>query len=230
MRLVGTDMSRALGRAAPLRRVPPRPGRVGPRVPRRDARGRRARGRRRGPAAVVVRPRRARRRARALRRASPCSSRRPTRSAARTTRRRRYALLRPDRRAGAGLPARRAARPRSRRRRASSATPSATSASSRSSRPARAASASSSASADRREQLLHERPGVAWRCGSRSSSSCSADDRETELLVMELATGGERTIDGIARRPRDRARPPEDARGDARRASRCTSRRSTTRR
>ena len=43
------------------------------------------------------------------------------------------------------------------------------------------------------------------------------DEGGPDLLVMELATGGERTIDGIAQRPRDRARPPEDARGDARR-------------
>ena len=43
------------------------------------------------------------------------------------------------------------------------------------------------------------------------------DEGGPELLVMELATGGERTIDGIADGGRDRARPSEDARGDARR-------------
>ena len=43
------------------------------------------------------------------------------------------------------------------------------------------------------------------------------DEGGPDLLVMELATGGERTIDGIGERPRDRARSREDARGDARR-------------
>ena len=68
VRLVGTDMSRSLGRPPPLRRVPPRARRGRPRLPRRGARDRRARGRRRDPAAVVVRPRGTRGRDRALRR------------------------------------------------------------------------------------------------------------------------------------------------------------------
>ena len=37
-----------------------------------------------------------------------------------------------------------------------------------------------------------------WRCGSRRRSSCCPPEGGPDLLVMELATGGERTIDGIA--------------------------------
>jgi carbamoyl-phosphate synthase large subunit len=51
---------------------------------------------------------------------------------------------------------------------------------------------------DRAHTLLRERPGfVAMRLEEAVEILDSADDR-TELLVMELATGGERTIDGIA--------------------------------
>ena len=51
---------------------------------------------------------------------------------------------------------------------------------------------------DRAHQLLHERPGsVSMRLEEAVEMLASVDD-ETELLVMELATGGERTIDGIA--------------------------------
>ncbi len=50
---------------------------------------------------------------------------------------------------------------------------------------------------DRAHQLLHERPGaVAMQLDD--AAELIGDD-PTELLVMELATGGERTIDGIAR-------------------------------
>jgi carbamoyl-phosphate synthase large subunit len=50
---------------------------------------------------------------------------------------------------------------------------------------------------DRAHQLLHERPGsVAMRL-EEALELLPADDGP-ELLVMELATGGERTIDGIA--------------------------------
>jgi carbamoyl-phosphate synthase large subunit len=56
-----------------------------------------------------------------------------------------------------------------------------------------------SASADRREQLLTNRPGVAEAIRLEELVELLGDDRETELLVMELATGGERTIDGFAR-------------------------------
>jgi carbamoyl-phosphate synthase large subunit len=54
-----------------------------------------------------------------------------------------------------------------------------------------------SAAADRREQLLTNRPGVAEALRLEDLVELLGDD-ETELLVMELATGKERTIDGIA--------------------------------
>ena len=51
---------------------------------------------------------------------------------------------------------------------------------------------------DRAHQLLHERPGsVAMRL--EEALELLPEDGGTELLVMELATGGERTVDGIAR-------------------------------
>src|SRR4051812_28976534 len=50
---------------------------------------------------------------------------------------------------------------------------------------------------DRAHQLLHERPGsVAMRL--EEALELLPDEGGTELLVMELATGDERTIDGIA--------------------------------
>jgi carbamoyl-phosphate synthase large subunit len=50
---------------------------------------------------------------------------------------------------------------------------------------------------DRAHQLLDERPGsVAMRL--EEALELLPDEGGTELLVMELATGGERTIDGIA--------------------------------
>jgi len=54
-----------------------------------------------------------------------------------------------------------------------------------------------SAAADRRAQLLTNRPGVAEALRLEELVELLGDD-DTELLVMELATGGERTIDGIA--------------------------------
>jgi carbamoyl-phosphate synthase large subunit len=54
-----------------------------------------------------------------------------------------------------------------------------------------------SASADRHEQLLTNRPGVAEALRLEELVELLGDD-ETELLVMELAEGDERTIDGIA--------------------------------
>jgi len=54
-----------------------------------------------------------------------------------------------------------------------------------------------SASADRHEQLLSNRPGVAEALRLEDLLDLLGDD-PTELLVMELATGKERTIDGIA--------------------------------
>ena len=50
---------------------------------------------------------------------------------------------------------------------------------------------------DRAHQLLHERPGsVAMRLDE--AVELLPDERGPDLLVMELATGGERTVDGIA--------------------------------
>jgi carbamoyl-phosphate synthase large subunit len=54
-----------------------------------------------------------------------------------------------------------------------------------------------SASADRREQLLTNRPGVAEALRIEDLLDLLGDD-PAELLVMEFATGKERTIDGIA--------------------------------
>jgi carbamoyl-phosphate synthase large subunit len=55
-----------------------------------------------------------------------------------------------------------------------------------------------SASADRREQLLSNRPGVAGAMQLEELVELLPADGGPELLVMELATGKERTIDGIA--------------------------------
>jgi carbamoyl-phosphate synthase large subunit len=49
---------------------------------------------------------------------------------------------------------------------------------------------------DRAHQLLHERPGSVAMTLDEAVELLQGDT--TELLVMELATGGERTIDGIA--------------------------------
>jgi carbamoyl-phosphate synthase large subunit len=54
-----------------------------------------------------------------------------------------------------------------------------------------------SASADRRTQLFENRPGVAEALRLEELVALLAGD-DTEVLVMELATGLERTIDGIA--------------------------------
>jgi carbamoyl-phosphate synthase large subunit len=54
-----------------------------------------------------------------------------------------------------------------------------------------------SAAADRRRQLLENRPGVAEALRLEELVELLGDDR-TEALVMELARGPERTIDGIA--------------------------------
>jgi carbamoyl-phosphate synthase large subunit len=55
-----------------------------------------------------------------------------------------------------------------------------------------------SASADRREQLLTNRPGVAEALRLEDLVELLGAGDQTELLVMELASGKERTIDGIA--------------------------------
>ena len=54
-----------------------------------------------------------------------------------------------------------------------------------------------SASADRRRQLFENRPGVAEALGLEELVELLGDDR-SEALVMELVSGPERTIDGIA--------------------------------
>ena len=59
-----------------------------------------------------------------------------------------------------------------------------------------------SASADRTEQLLTNRPGVAEALRLEDLVELLGDTDDTELLVMELAAGTERTIDGIAREGR----------------------------
>lgn len=60
-----------------------------------------------------------------------------------------------------------------------------------------------SASVDRRDQLLHAKPGaLGMRLEEVTELLERGDDLGPELLVMELATGGERTIDGIAARGR----------------------------
>jgi carbamoyl-phosphate synthase large subunit len=58
-----------------------------------------------------------------------------------------------------------------------------------------------SATADRRRQLFENRPGVAEALRLEELVELLGDD-ETEALVMELARGPERTIDGIARNGR----------------------------
>jgi carbamoyl-phosphate synthase large subunit len=55
-----------------------------------------------------------------------------------------------------------------------------------------------SASADRLEQLLQNRPGVAAAMQVGDLADVLPEEGGPELLVMELATGPERTIDGIA--------------------------------
>ena len=55
-----------------------------------------------------------------------------------------------------------------------------------------------SGTADRRRQLFENRPGVAEALRLEELAELLGDD-ETEVLVMELARGGERTIDGVAR-------------------------------
>ncbi len=55
-----------------------------------------------------------------------------------------------------------------------------------------------SASADRRRQLLDNRPGVPEALRLEELVELLGEDEDTELLVMELAQGGERTVDGIA--------------------------------
>jgi carbamoyl-phosphate synthase large subunit len=57
-----------------------------------------------------------------------------------------------------------------------------------------------SASADRREQLLGNRPGVAGAMRLEELEELLPEEGGPQLLVMELAEGPERTVDGIAER------------------------------
>ncbi len=59
-----------------------------------------------------------------------------------------------------------------------------------------------SASADRRAELFRNRPGVAGALQLEELVELLPDRGGPELLVMELATGPERTVDGIAERGR----------------------------
>jgi carbamoylphosphate synthase large subunit len=59
-----------------------------------------------------------------------------------------------------------------------------------------------SASADRRTQLLESRPGVPAAMQLEELVELLPENHGPELLVMELARGKERTIDGIAREGR----------------------------
>ena len=228
VRLVGTDMSeRSVGRhlCDAFHLVPAGSDPGFPDAMRDD---RRARGRRRGAAAVVVRPRGPRRRDRTASTAiavlvSPPDAIHRSNDKAETLR-----VPAPARPAGARLPARARARPRSRRRRASSATRSGRSASSRCSRRARAASGSSTRPSTAPTSCCASGPGsVSMRLEEAVEILASVDDR-TELLVMELATGA----GAHDRRDRERrARSCSATRRRARRCapgSRCTSSRSTT--
>ena len=197
VRLVGTDMSERVGRPPPLRRVPSRAGGLRPRRSRTrsreiaeregaaailpqssfDLEGLAGAGDRFGESPVLVSP--------------PDAIHRSNDKAES------YAFLRRLGPAGARLPPRARARPRSRRRRASSAT--------------RAAGLLQAGLLvrlarlpDPRPDRRPRRPAPARAPGSVSmlledavEILASVDDR-TELLVMELATGPERTIDGIA--------------------------------
>ena len=74
-----------------------------------------------------------------------------------------------------------------------------------------------SATVDRRYALLEARPGP-LPLSVDEALEAIGDEDFPPLLVMELATGKEHTVDGdLPRRPA-RARPCEDARGDARRS------------
>ena len=188
----------------------------------------RQRGRRRGAAAVVVRPPRPRRRARRASRASPCSSSSPdairrSNDKAETLRAARPASACPARPGGAS-PAARAV--------AAAAHELGYPGEDVCMKPVFSSGSRGfrilSASADRREQLLTNRPGVAEAMRLEELVELLGDDRETELLVMELAT---------RRRAHDRrlrATAGASCSATRRRARRCapawrcTSRRSTT--
>ena len=158
-----------------------------------------------------------------------CSSRRPRRSAARTTRPR-PTRCSTDRRARARPGGGSTGRGRGRRRGARARLPGADVCLQAgvllgvARLPHR-----SSATADRARPAAHERPGVAEAMRLEELVELLPAEGGPELLVMELAAGGERTIDGIA----DGGGSCSATRRRARRCapvSPCTSSRSTTRR
>ena len=205
---------RALRRPAPLRRLPPRPGRCRPGLRRRGARRRRAGARRRRPAAVVVRSRGAGGAPRALPRAG---ARLEPGCDPSLERQGRDLRVPPSARAaGAGLPpGQRRRRGRARRARA------------RLPRPAGLLQARVlvglarvqvlDPTVDRAHQLLNERPGLgrdAARGGGRA-----APRRRRARSARDGAGDRRRAHDRRdRRRTPGRPRPPEDPRGDARRA------------
>ena len=219
---------RARDRAAPRRRVPPRARRVGSRLRRRDARGL--------PAPRASTPScRSRRstssgspRRRSASRASPCSSRRRRRSAARTTRPRPTRCSTGSACAGRPGGACRAARPSAAAARelgypdVDVCMKPVFSSGSRGFRVL-------SASADRHEQLLSNRPGR--RGGASPGGSARPARRRPDRAARDGARDRRRS--GRSTGSRSRAGSRSATRRRARRCapgSRCTSRRSTTRR
>src|SRR5262249_4018812 len=83
-----------------------------------------------------------------------------------------------------------------------------------------------SASADRQRELLENRPGVAGAMQPDELVELLPEDGGPEILVMELAIGGERTIDGIAEGGAIALGHPKTAKGCAP-GSPCTFARST---
>ena len=212
VRLVGTDMSeRSVGRhLCDAFHIVPAGSR--PDVPGRDARVAEREQRRRDPAAVVVRPRRARRARRPVPDAGARLAAR-TRSAARTTRPRRTSCC-----TGSGVRA-----PEFRRVNGAREVEAAARELGYPERPVCFKPVFSSGSrgfrildptVDRAHQLLNERPGsVAMRL--EEAVELLPDEGGPDLLVMELATGGERDD------RRDRERAARSCSAIRRRARRC---------
>ena len=228
VRLVGTDMSRALGRAPPLRRVPPRPGRLRPRLsPTRSSRSSSASASTSSCRSPRSTSRGSRRTASASR--CPCSSPSPDAIHRSNDKAETYAFLHRLGVPAPAVPPGQRRRARSTPRRASSATPTGRSASSRCSRPGSRGFRVLDPTVDRAHQLLHERPGsVAMRL---EEARRAAPARGRPRPARDGARDGRRAHD--RRHRRRRAASSSATRRPARRCapgSRCTSSRSTTRR